>query len=251
RWRRHPRRTAGDPQFDAPGGLACARDERRFFRCDCPLQRWALGFEPRRGASSHQPVASGIEHAAKPHSEAISSGGAGGLASRVSNNAFNHHHGIQCTERFGIGTDPDGDGFINEMTRADVTAVSVSQSTLSVPGRVIPQDRAIESAIKLGESRFSTIGCAKCHIPALPLTNEGWIYTEPNPFNPPGNLQPGEAQTFRGDLTRDKLPQLRLQPDKNGVLEAMASRTAFEHLPDSDQAAIIEMLKSLQVLPPN
>lgn len=25
-----------------------------------------------------------------------------------SNNAFNHHHGIQSSERFGAGTDPDG-----------------------------------------------------------------------------------------------------------------------------------------------
>ena len=29
---------------------------------------------------------------------------------QFSNNAFNHHHGIQTTERFGDGTDPDGDG---------------------------------------------------------------------------------------------------------------------------------------------
>ena len=56
------------------------------------------------------------------------------------NTAFNQHHGIQSTERFGVDTDPDGDGFINEMTRADVTAVSVWQATLPVPGRVIPRD---------------------------------------------------------------------------------------------------------------
>ena len=42
--------------------------------------------------------------------------------------SFNHHHGIQTTERFGRNTDPDGDGFMNEMTRADVTAV------VGVPG---------------------------------------------------------------------------------------------------------------------
>jgi hypothetical protein len=33
---------------------------------------------------------------------------------QFSNNAFNHHHGIQSTERLGAGTDPDGDGFVNE-----------------------------------------------------------------------------------------------------------------------------------------
>jgi hypothetical protein len=43
---------------------------------------------------------------------------------QFSNNAFNHHHGIQPAERFGKDTDPDGDGVMNEMTRADMTAVS-------------------------------------------------------------------------------------------------------------------------------
>ncbi|HEV3063439.1 MAG TPA: hypothetical protein VGY48_34670, partial [Vicinamibacterales bacterium] len=49
---------------------------------------------------------------------------------QFSNNAFNHHHGIQSTERFGKDTDPDGDGVTNEMTRADVTAVSMFQATM-------------------------------------------------------------------------------------------------------------------------
>jgi hypothetical protein len=139
-----------------------------------------------------------------------------------SNNAFNHHHGIQTTERFGRGLDPDGDNFTDEMTRADVTAVSVFQATLAVPGRVIPRDHTIEAAIRLGESRFSQVGCAVCHIPTLPLSAGGWIYTEPNSFNPPGNLRPGEAPVFSVDLTSDILPQPRLKPDKNGVLHVPA-----------------------------
>lgn len=139
-----------------------------------------------------------------------------------SNNAFNHHHGIQPTERFGIGTDPDGDGVVDEMTRADVTAVSVFQATLAVPGRVIPRDPRIETAIRVGEARFGQIGCAGCHRPTLPLIGGGWIYTEPNPFNPPGNLRPGEAPTLRVDLTSDELPQPRLKPDKYGVVHVPA-----------------------------
>src|SRR5205823_11984995 len=95
---------------------------------------------------------------------------------QFSNNAFNHHHGIQSTERFGIGTDPDGDGFVNEMTRADVTAVSLFQATLAVPGRVIPNDPEIEAAVTTGESRFASIGCTSCHVPALPLDRRGWIF---------------------------------------------------------------------------
>jgi hypothetical protein len=134
------------------------------------------------------------------------------------NNAFNHHHGIQSTERFGQGTDSDGDGFRDEMTRADVTAASVFQAALPVPGLVIPRDRAIEAAILAGEERFSSIGCARCHVPALPLSAKGRIYTEPGPFNPPGNLQPGQAPEFSIDLSDDRLPQPRLKPDSLGIV---------------------------------
>lgn len=129
---------------------------------------------------------------------------------QFSNNAFNHHHGIQTAERFGDQVDADGDGFVNEMTRADVTAVSLWQAQLAVPGRVIPRDSDVEQAVRLGESLFADIGCTGCHVPALPLTDEGWIYTEPNPYNPAGNLQPGEAPDFALDLTNKRLDAPRL-----------------------------------------
>lgn len=135
---------------------------------------------------------------------------------QFSNNAFNHHHGIQSTERFGVGTDPDGDGFTDEMTVADVTAVSVWQATLAVPGRVIPDDSEIEEAIVDGEQLFEAIGCADCHTPALPLDMGGWNYVEPNPFNPPGNLQPGDADPLVVDLNDKSLPLPRLEA-KQGV----------------------------------
>ena len=131
---------------------------------------------------------------------------------QFTNNAFNHHHGMQSTERFGAGVDADGDGFVDELTRADITAVSVFQATLPVPQQVVPQDRAVRKAVRLGERLFENIGCADCHVPALPLTDEGWVYTEPNPYNPPGNLQVGEAETFAIDLTSDGLPGQRPKP---------------------------------------
>ena len=133
---------------------------------------------------------------------------------QFTNNAFNHHHGIQTTERFGSGADPDGDGFVDEMTRADVTASAVWQAQLAVPGRVIPNDPEIEEAVLLGEAKFVAIGCAGCHIPALPLDDDGWIFIEPNPFNPPGNLQPGDAPALAADLTDKELDQPRLEVDK-------------------------------------
>ena len=134
------------------------------------------------------------------------------------NTAFNQHHGIQSTERFGIDTDPDGDGFTNELTRADVTAVSVFQAALQVPGRVIPRNPVIEAAVLNGERIFDRIGCATCHISRLPLDKQGWIYSEPNPYNPPGNLRLGETQTLRVDLSSDQLPAPRLRPDSSGVV---------------------------------
>ena len=137
---------------------------------------------------------------------------------QFTNNAFNHHHGIQAEERFGRDADADGDGFVNELTRADVTAVTVFQATMPVPGRVIPNDPEVESAVLHGEQLFRDIGCATCHVPALPLTALAWIYTEPNPYNPPGNLRDGEAPTLAIDLTSDELPGPRLKINEYGAV---------------------------------
>jgi len=132
-------------------------------------------------------------------------------------NAMNQHHGIQATERFGTGTDADGDGFIDELSRADLTAATVYQATMAVPGRVIPRDPVIESAIRTGERLFGEIGCSECHVRRLPLDDEGWVFSEPNPFNPPGNLQVGEVETLRVDLTDQHLPSPRLRIQQGRV----------------------------------
>lgn len=131
---------------------------------------------------------------------------------QFTNNAFNQHHGIQPEERFGIGVDADGDSFVNELTRADVTAVTLFQATLPVPIQVIPKDVDVANAISNGRRVFLDIGCGRCHIPQLPLQRKGWIYTEPNPYNPAGNLQPGNAPVLAVDLTSDELPGPRLKP---------------------------------------
>ncbi|MDQ3336601.1 MAG: thiol oxidoreductase [Myxococcota bacterium] len=136
---------------------------------------------------------------------------------QFTNNAFNHHHGVQSTERFGVGEDPDGDGFVDELTRADVTAAAIFQATLPVPGRVIPHHPAREAAIWLGEQTFDSIGCTSCHVASLPLTNAGWVFTEPGPFNPSGNLQPGQAPTFTVNLNDPQLPGPRLRKSGNVV----------------------------------
>jgi len=156
---------------------------------------------------------------------------------QFSNNAFNHHHGMQSEERFGLNTDPDGDGFANELTVADLTAVSLFQATLPVPGRVIPNDPAVERANLMGEALFNKVGCATCHA-TLPLTANnnpglpglpGWIYFEPNPYNPatgpnspnlrlgPTNY-PATAPALAVDLTSESLPFPRLRPQAGVVI---------------------------------
>jgi len=129
-----------------------------------------------------------------------------------SNNAFNQHHGMQSSERFGEDRDPDGDGITNELTRADITAVSVFQAVMQVPGQVIPNDAEIERAVLNGDKVFSRIGCAVCHVPALPLGRRNWTYTEPNPYNPSTNLRVGQTKTLKVDLNDPSLPQPRLKP---------------------------------------
>jgi hypothetical protein len=137
------------------------------------------------------------------------------------NNAFNHHFGIQSEERVGLNVDADGDGFVNEVTRADVTATAIFQAVRAVPGRVIPRNRTLQRAVAVGESRFQSIGCTGCHKTSLPLTNGGWVFVEPNPFNPPTNLQTGQAPNLSVDLTDSHLPSPRL-PVTNGVVNVPA-----------------------------
>ena len=138
------------------------------------------------------------------------------------NNAFNQHHGIQAEERFGVGQDPDGDGFVNEMTKADMTAVTVWQATLPVPGRVIPRYRPLEEAVLTGEQAFAQVGCADCHVQSLPLTQWGEYYYEPNPFNPPGNASPADTELLKVNLDSDGLPGPRLKDDADGITRVRA-----------------------------
>jgi hypothetical protein len=141
--------------------------------------------------------------------------------------ALNHHHGIQAEERFAVDARQniaehfrpdreDGDDITNEVSRADVTALTLFQAAMAVPGRVIPRDPAIEAAVERGEGLFTQIGCASCHVPELPLDRDGWLYMEPNPYNPFGHVRVGQVQTYIMNLNRPDLPLPRLSA-KNGV----------------------------------
>jgi len=143
---------------------------------------------------------------------------------QFSNNAFNHHHGMQSVERFGVdrtGTDDfDGDGVKDELTVGDITAVTLWQTSLGVPGQVIPNDGTVARAILVGERTFGNIGCADCHTPYMTLNNP--TFTEPNPYNPDGNLQPDQvSRSIEYDMTSqgDK-PYLESRYDGSAVVRA-------------------------------
>lgn len=140
-------------------------------------------------------------------------------------NAYNHHHGMEPVERFGIGqkdnlgnlittNDFDEDGVPDEMTVGDITASTIFQAAMNVPGRVIPDDATRQAAAGRGEAQFAQIGCTDCHIPAMTLNTR--LFSEPNPFNPPGNLRIQDVQRpFTFDLTRD-IPKPNLERNGNG-----------------------------------
>jgi len=140
-------------------------------------------------------------------------------------NAFNHHHGMEAVERFGIGqkdsqgntiatNDFDEDGVPDELTVGDITAATIFQVAMNIPGRVIADDPIRRAAAERGEARFAQLGCSDCHKPVLVLSSR--FFSEPNPFNPPGNLRVGDVQhpvTF--DLTND-IPRPRLERNEGG-----------------------------------
>lgn len=130
------------------------------------------------------------------------------------NNAMNHHHGMQSTERFGVDTDPDLDTYTNELTEGDITAASVWQAALDTPTQVLPDHPAQRQAVAQGEKVFDAIGCTSCHVPAFELQSR--YFSEPNPYNPPGNLRPEDvAKPFRFDMTRQGFPP-RLERSASG-----------------------------------
>lgn len=232
-------------------------------------------------------------------------------------NAYNHHMGMQPVERFGFARtgldDFDGDGVKDELSVGDITAATIFQAALSIPIQVLPESQSERNRIKRGETLFQQAGCTSCHRPQMTLNNR--FYSEPNPYNPPGNLRPSDVpRPYTFDLAYDG----RLQKQANGAIvrcytdlkrhvvcdesdqffnneklvqsgvatdqfitrklwdvgntgpwghrgdcmtigesimhhagEAKASRNLFMSLSASDQAAMIDFLKTLQVRPLN
>jgi cytochrome c peroxidase len=135
-------------------------------------------------------------------------------------NAMNHHHGMQAEERFDLdpdkGTNFDGDAISHELTIGDITAITIFQAALGIPGRVLPADEATRDLVELGEMLFDQVGCSYCHVPEIYL--ESRVFFEPNPLNPPGTFNEID-QAYSFDLTKDgEKPRLEKAPNGGAIV---------------------------------
>ena len=118
-------------------------------------------------------------------------------------NAMNNHHGMQAMERFGVrwtGSRDFGEGGTpDNVTVGDISAMTAFQATLAPPTvkTGLPEDWL--AAAQAGAKRFGALGCASCHVTALPLAS--MLFTDPAPYDMAGTLRTGEtAQTIVIDL---------------------------------------------------
>jgi len=141
-------------------------------------------------------------------------------------NAMNHHHGMQAEERFDLNpakgeADFDGDGVERELTVGDITATSIWQAQLSVPIQVLPKDSASVDEVMIGEQIFEEIGCASCHVPEMVLNSR--LFVEPNPYNPPGTCKSAAqgcpAYSFDMTVEGDK-PQVEKGHNGTAIVRA-------------------------------
>ncbi|GHA58663.1 hypothetical protein GCM10008927_25380 [Amylibacter ulvae] len=105
-------------------------------------------------------------------------------------NASNHHHGMQASERFGVRwtgeQDFDEDGYENEFSPADVSALVAWQASLPAPTVWQPSDGAWQDAAQIGAEHFDDFGCTSCHRTALPLNS--LHFYDPGPVDAAGTL---------------------------------------------------------------
>ena len=111
-------------------------------------------------------------------------------------NALNHHTGMQSAERFGVRwtgeADFDEDAAADELTEGDVSALVAWQAALPPPGSKIPDNEQWQQAVQSGAQTFQTIGCASCHVPALPL--DSLLFQDPGPLDAAGTLRNSDVK---------------------------------------------------------
>jgi CxxC motif-containing protein (DUF1111 family) len=74
--------------------------------------------------------------------------------------------------------DPDGDGVIDEISEGQVTALSLYVAMQEVPAIIPPEGDDLLLLWSQGRARFEAIGCARCHVPYLPVDSA--VFTLPS-----------------------------------------------------------------------
>lgn len=139
---------------------------------------------------------------------------------QFTDNALNHHHGMQAAERFGVRwtgeADFDGDEKPDEITEGDVSALTAWQATLPTPTVLVPDHAEWKAAAAKGDLLFDSLGCASCHLRALPLDSA--VFEDPGPYDAAGTLRGADVdKTTRYDLAA--LPWAKSLPrDSQGRL---------------------------------
>ncbi|MEO0496174.1 MAG: di-heme oxidoredictase family protein [Pseudomonadota bacterium] len=134
-------------------------------------------------------------------------------------NAMNHHHGMQANERFGPRwtgeADFDEDGVTDELLDEEIAALVAWQATLPAPTQAKPENVQWLSMSAEGQATYVDIGCATCHVPALPL--DSTIFSDPGPLDMAGTLRADEAEALSYDLAMFDWVK-RLPRNKDGAL---------------------------------
>ncbi len=120
--------------------------------------------------------------------------------------AFQFHLGMQTVEAVGEGTDPDGDGVVNEVRIGEVSALAIFNTTLERPVKA-----GHSKVSKAGKEVFMSIGCADCHIPQLTTNSKFLTFSFPE-----DELNPFDNIFYEVDLTRKPTG---FKSDKNGGVE--------------------------------
>jgi hypothetical protein len=112
------------------------------------------------------------------------------------------HHGIQPVEVVGDG-DADGDGFVNEISVGEISALHIFQAALERPRETHRRSQA-----RAGKALFQQIGCADCHMPELRTESRlrGIGPTERSPGRRPpagGKVSPDGAGCKRAYIAQE------------------------------------------------
>ena len=172
--------------------------------------------------------------------------------------ASNNELGMQPVEFVGDGVDGDFDGVVDEMTIGDQTALAVYLSAQARPttkvelaahGLIPALSNGELNSISHGAVVFVQVGCATCHVPALPLDNP--IFSEPSqvPAYRDATFPGGQDPVSRGvdpafpvtvDLTQDQ-PDNQLKDANGNVIFRLGSLRR-----DDQGQVVVELLGDLK-----